>query len=222
MFKSLNKLLLVALPVLTLANTAYAVSDAELMKQGIWRDPKTGLYWDRCSVGQSWNGTTCTGTPLELNWQDAQDYVKKFTNEQAKGGYTNWRLPTIEELSTIRYCSKGWRQNIETKTVSELTAQGRVEREVTTNHGTQMATIPANKGGTIQVPYQCAYGSSTPTLDTKIFPFPNSDLSYGKNYYWSSSIHTGTSVWYMGLHYGSLGNNGHKGYSSSVRAVRSD
>lgn len=214
MFKSLNKLLLVALPVLTLANTAYAVSDAELMKQGIWRDPKTGLYWDRCSVGQSWNGTTCTGTPLELNWQDAQDYVQKFTNEQAKGGYTNWRLPTIEELTTIRYCSKGWRQNIETKKVSELTAQGRVEREVTTNHGTQMKTIPANKGGTIQVPEECAKGSSRPTLDTKIFPNSEDD------FYWSSSKNW-TKVWsvyfYDGYFYDSI-----KGYKSYVRAVRSD
>lgn len=216
MFKSLNKLLLVALPVLTLANTAYAVSDAELMKQGIWRDPKTGLYWDRCSVGQSWNGTTCTGTPLKLNWQDAPDYVKKFTNEQAKGGYTNWRLPTIEELSTIRYCSKGWRQNIETKTVSELTAQGRVEREVTTNHGTLMETIPANNGGTIQVPKVCAYGSSNPTIDTKIFP--NSTASD----YWSSSTYDRTNAWSVNFFYSGRLTDNHKDYSHYVRAVRSD
>lgn len=215
MFKSLNKLLLVALPVLTLANTAYAVSDAELMKQGIWRDPKTGLYWDRCSVGQSWNGTTCTGIPLRLNWQDAQDYVKKFTNEQAKGGYTNWRLPTIEELTTIRYCSKGWEQNIETKKVSELTAQGRVEREVTTNHGTQMKTIPANKGGTIQMPYKCANGSSIPILDTKIFP--NSEDSW----YWSSSTYDRTDAWAVGFGSGFL-KDSDKDFSSYVRAVRSD
>lgn len=216
MFKSLNKLLLVALPVLTLANTAYALSDAdaELMKQGIWRDPKTGLYWDRCSVGQSWDDT-CTGTPLELNWQDAQDYVKKFTNEQAKGGYTNWRLPTIEELSSIRYCSKGWHQNIETKKVSELTAQGRVEREVITNHhGTQMATIPANKGGTIQVPYECAKGSSTPTIDT-IFRNSKDGL------YWSSSTYDRTNAWIVGFYFGHL-TKSRKDDSLYVRAVRSD
>lgn len=219
MFKSLNKLLLVALPVLTLANTAYALSDAdaELMKQGIWRDPKTGLYWDRCSVGQSWNGTTCTGTPLGLNWQDAQDYVKKFTNEQAKGGYTNWRLPTIEELSSIRYCSKGWDQNIETKKVSELTAQGRVERKVTTNHGTKMVTIPANKGGTIQVPEKCTYGSSKPTLDTKIFPNSKDSKTY---VYWSSSKDW-TNAWVVSFGGGYLWDSD-QDYSYYVRAVRSD
>ncbi|OPH38006.1 DUF1566 domain-containing protein [Moraxella equi] len=213
----LTKSLLVALPMITLASTANAVSDTELMKKGIWRDPKTGLYWDRCSVGQTWNGTTCTGTPIELNWQDAKDYVKKFTNEQAKGGYTNWRLPTIQELSTIRYCSKGWFQNIETKKVSELTAQGRVEREVTTNHGTIMMTIPADNGGSLQVPEWCADGSIAPTLNAQIFPNSKDDP------YWSSSPYANNSnnAWGAGFYYGSASYY-NKDYSTYVRAVRSD
>lgn len=208
--------LCVALPMLMLAGTAHAVSDAELMKQGIWRDPKTGLMWDRCSVGQSWNGTTCTDTAIILNWQDAKDYVKKFTNEQAKGGYTDWWLPTIEELSSIRYCSTGWKQNIETKKVSELTAQGRVEREVTTNHGTQMRTIPADKGGTTQVFYQCAKSSSRPTIDTAIFP------NTKDGFYWSSSSFPSSSYIMWGVYFDNGYNDGNfKGYSGYVRAVRS-
>lgn len=84
----------------TITNKKQSKHD-KLMEQGIWHDEKTGLYWDRCSVGQTWDGETCQGEPLELNWYDAQDYVAKFTNEKAKGGYTDWRVPTIEELSSI-------------------------------------------------------------------------------------------------------------------------
>lgn len=32
-----------------------------------------------------------------LNWNDAKDYVSKLRT----GGYTDWRMPTIEELKTI-------------------------------------------------------------------------------------------------------------------------
>lgn len=212
--KLYQKITILSLALLGLSSTAHAISDTELMKQGIWRDPKTGLMRDRCSVGQSWNGTTCTGTAIELNWQDAKDYVKKFTNQQAKGGYTDWRVPTIEELVSIRYCSKGWEQNITTKKVSELTAQGRVEREVTTNHGTKMETIPANKGGTIQVPDYCAEGSSRPTIDTTIFPNTEVDS------YWSASSN-GISIWGVSFYYGSdtyIAKNG----SIYLRAVRSE
>lgn len=207
-----KKVVWLAVPALSMASTAYAVSDAELMKQGIWRDAKTGLMWDRCSVGQSWNGTTCTGEAIQLNWQDAKDYVKKFTNQQAKGGYSDWRLPTIQELSSIRYCSKGWRQA--TETVSELTAQGRVERQVSR---AIMDTIPANKGGTIQVPYACADGSNTPTIDTTIFPETIDD------FYWSSSPDASNSDYARGVRF-NYGGDGYyyKHTSNYVRAVRSD
>lgn len=211
-----KKVVWLAVPALSMASTAYAVSDAELMKKGIWRDAKTGLMWDRCSVGQSWNGTTCTGQAIELNWQDAIDYVKQFTNQQAKGGYSDWRLPTIQELSSIRYCSKGWYQA--TETVSELTAQGRVTRQVATNHGTEMRTIPANKGGTIQVPWACADGSNKPTIiDTTIFPKTIDD------FYWSSSPYANhyNHAWGVNFYNGN-GSNNDKSHSYYVRAVRSD
>lgn len=211
-----KKVVWLAVPALSMASTAYAVSDAELMKQGIWRDAKTGLMWDRCSIGQSWDGTTCTGQAMKLNWQDAKDYVKKFTNQQAKGGYSDWRLPTIQELSSIRYCSKGWKQNIETKYVSELTAQGRVTRQVTTNHGTDMRAIPANKGGTIQAPWACADGSNKPTIDTTIFP------KTIDGFYWSSSSDANYASYAWGVSFTYGYDNYDKTVSNYVRAVRSD
>lgn len=204
-----------AVPALSMTSTAYAVSDAELMKQGIWRDAKTGLMWDRCSIGQSWNGTTCTGQAIKLNWQDAKDYVKQFTNQQAKGGYSDWRLPTIQELDSIRYCSTGWYQV--TEIVSELTAQGRVEREVSR---AKIKTIPANKGGTIQVPYECAKGSDKPAIDTTIFPKTIETID---DFYWSSSSGAlgNYNAWGVGFY---IGNDDYldKDGSAYVRAVRSD
>ncbi len=57
---------------------------------------KTGLTWMRCSVGQTWNGSTCQGTATTLNWAAALLNAKNETNF---GG--GWRLPNISELRSI-------------------------------------------------------------------------------------------------------------------------
>lgn len=54
------------------------------------KDTKTGLIWQRCSVGQSWNGKTCEGTAEEFAFYSAQD--------QSRNG---WRVPTKDELATL-------------------------------------------------------------------------------------------------------------------------
>ena len=57
---------------------------------------KTGLTWMRCSVGQTWNGSTCQGTASTLNWAAA---LVNATNETNFGG--GWRLPNVSELRSI-------------------------------------------------------------------------------------------------------------------------
>ncbi|WP_242467627.1 Lcl domain-containing protein [Thiocapsa imhoffii] len=66
-------------------------------------DLGTGLEWQRCSVGQSWNaGTqTCTGPATQLTWFEAID---AYGAEDTFG----FRLPTIAELRTLVYCSSGF------------------------------------------------------------------------------------------------------------------
>ncbi len=59
-------------------------------------DTKTGLLWQRCSYGQRWNGTGCSGEPQAMDWQAAMQLRNN-----------GWRLPTFEELKTIVYCSSG-------------------------------------------------------------------------------------------------------------------
>lgn len=59
------------------------------------RDTETGLEWQRCSVGQSWTGGTCLGTASLFSWEEAIELT-------APGDF---RIPTIEELRTLVYCS---------------------------------------------------------------------------------------------------------------------
>ncbi|MBV5310172.1 DUF1566 domain-containing protein [Chromatium okenii] len=63
----------------------------------IIKDFVTGLEWQRCSVGQSWDKTnkTCTGTASSFNWDTSITLT-------VTGGF---RIPTIDELKTLVYCS---------------------------------------------------------------------------------------------------------------------
>lgn len=56
-------------------------------------DTQTNLIWQRCSLGQTWNGTTCTGTASTHTWADALTQAKALGN-----GY---RLPNIKELQSL-------------------------------------------------------------------------------------------------------------------------
>lgn len=58
---------------------------------------KTGLIWQRCSLGQSWDGTDCTGTATTFSWQQALAAGAQHT----LGGFSDWRLPNKNELVSI-------------------------------------------------------------------------------------------------------------------------
>jgi hypothetical protein len=70
-------------------------------KNGTVTFKATGLTWQKCSVGQTWTGETCSGEAIKMTWDDAM----KFSNGFA--GYNDWRLPTKEELITLVFCSDG-------------------------------------------------------------------------------------------------------------------
>lgn len=55
-------------------------------------DPRAGLVWQLCDIGQSWAGSDCSGTSSDLNWSEALD---------AADGEENWRLPDIKELLSL-------------------------------------------------------------------------------------------------------------------------
>jgi hypothetical protein len=52
-------------------------------------DKRTGLVWARCSLGQTWNGSTCTGSVNSYSHADA------LAQAQSMSG---WRLPSRREL----------------------------------------------------------------------------------------------------------------------------
>lgn len=56
-------------------------------------DTQTQLIWQRCSLGQTWSGSTCTGKASNHSWTDALEKAKAIGN-----GY---RLPTIKELQSL-------------------------------------------------------------------------------------------------------------------------
>lgn len=58
-------------------------------------DTKTGLTWRRCSEGQIWSGSTCTGTPADYTHEQALAQAK------AQAGTAGWRLPNVKELASI-------------------------------------------------------------------------------------------------------------------------
>ncbi len=58
-------------------------------------DTATGLTWMRCAVGQTWSGTTCSGTASHHTWAQAM----ALTSTHA--GFGDWRLPNIRELQSI-------------------------------------------------------------------------------------------------------------------------
>uniref|UniRef100_UPI004055CA12 caspase family protein n=1 Tax=Candidatus Electronema sp. TaxID=2698783 RepID=UPI004055CA12 len=69
---------------------------------GTVTDTKSGLMWKRCPEGLS--GVNCEqGKTEEYEWDDA---VKRFKDVEY-AGYADWRLPTIDELKTLVYCSNG-------------------------------------------------------------------------------------------------------------------
>lgn len=56
-------------------------------------DLQTNLVWQRCSIGQRWDGKRCKGKPVSMSWSEAKAAAKSLGS-----GY---RLPTIEELQTL-------------------------------------------------------------------------------------------------------------------------
>ena len=71
---------------------------------GTVTDTNTGLMWKKCSEGQT--GNQCSGKAKTYNWYQA---MKKF-KQVSFAGKNDWRMPTIEELRTLVYCSNGTSQ----------------------------------------------------------------------------------------------------------------
>ena len=57
----------------------------------------TRLIWQRCVLGQTWNGSSCEGTPELYNWTEALLVASgHIQDDQA-----DWRVPNRNELGAI-------------------------------------------------------------------------------------------------------------------------
>ena len=175
-------------------------SDEDLMKKGMWRDPKTNLVWMRCSLGQVWDGNTCAGEAKKYQWLDALEATIAINNQGGFGGYNDWIVPHIEVLGSIRYCSRGFEGTIE---------------------------VPTKSGGNKIIEKYCkgAFNDllakpQVPTIDQRIFPNTQKDA------YWSSSpkdtndLRRILDVWIVDFPYGAAVTYIEAAYSY-VRLVRS-
>ncbi|MBL4660917.1 MAG: DUF1566 domain-containing protein, partial [Alcanivoracaceae bacterium] len=73
--------------------------------EGTVIDKERNLMWMRCSLGQTWNNRRrkCSGHATKHTFDEAQAQAEN----SSYAGYKDWRVPTIEELVTLVYCSTG-------------------------------------------------------------------------------------------------------------------
>ncbi|MEN9501333.1 MAG: hypothetical protein RI964_618 [Pseudomonadota bacterium] len=76
---------------------------------GTATDKKTGLMWQRCPVGTTYNDSStpinylddkCNGENTALTWKGALDYAQNI-NKTGLNGYSDWRVPNLPELRSI-------------------------------------------------------------------------------------------------------------------------
>lgn len=78
-----------------------------IVQDGIAKDTQTGLMWCRFAHGQTWKNGTAVGDTKLVNWETAFDIAKSFN----QGGYSDWRLPIIDEFNELIDKTKGKRGN---------------------------------------------------------------------------------------------------------------
>lgn len=68
---------------------------------GTLTDLRSGLMWMRCSLGQSWSGSACSGEPGTYTWESAQSAASEINRQGGYAGFKDWRMPQIPELAMI-------------------------------------------------------------------------------------------------------------------------
>lgn len=134
----------------SLTEAAQAKKQAEAERQKAQEDSgvvsKGNLMWMRCAMGQTWAGSSCTNTGKKYTWGQAMNQKHSFA------GYADWRLPTREELLSIRYCSHGVVNDIYSSDSMPYTdcAKGSVKPSV---NQTDFPNTPTDSGFWSSSPY---------------------------------------------------------------------
>ena len=102
---------------------------------GTVTDKRTGLMWMRCSLGQIWTGSTCSGSAKGYTWNNAKNLSTSFA------GYDDWRTPSIAELNTLVYCSNGKQLKYKEQGYDTIKHEGSYTCKSNTRGGYQSPTI---------------------------------------------------------------------------------
>jgi hypothetical protein len=95
-----DKLSAVGIAVRLVHGTVTPSAALTINADGTATDATTGLTWDRCSIGQVLDNGSCTGTAAQVGWSAA--LVRSTTaNTASYKGFTDWRLPSKNELESL-------------------------------------------------------------------------------------------------------------------------
>ena len=93
-----NLRIIALLLILTIkCSNLFAADSRFVTKEHIVVDLEHQIEWLRCSVGQRWNGSQCSGNIVNLSL-DMVPKALEIANEQLG---TGWRLPSKAELKSI-------------------------------------------------------------------------------------------------------------------------
>ena len=93
-----NSRFIALLLILTIKCSNLFAADSRFVTKGhIVVDLERQIEWLRCSVGQRWNGSQCSGNIVNLSL-DMVPKALEIANEQLGAG---WRLPSKAELKSI-------------------------------------------------------------------------------------------------------------------------
>jgi hypothetical protein len=92
---------------------------------GTLTDPRTGLIWQKCAVGQKWDGKTCNGSAEQLTWFSAMIAAKQSKNL----GMSDWRLPTSTEFRSVARSNEDCQRQIMSENGNSRGKFARLSRE---------------------------------------------------------------------------------------------
>jgi hypothetical protein len=152
-----------------LSFNAIADENAVLMPKGMWKDPSSGLIWSRCSIGLSWDGNKCIGKAQSFSEPRHSQATTLLTAKQfSLGGFSDWRLPSVAELLTLRTCRNGMNASVE--------------------------AIPFGNEKTIRTFEKCSgdNAKNRPSINIDVFP----DYDLDNEAYWAASSTGGGGKWW--------------------------